>query len=89
MFNVHMDYDISINLIFNHIILQIESDELDKKIIEVVLPDNNMKTEIFPQLIQKNMRYKCSITLCTFTGMTEGILREHITIIHPTCRYYM
>lgn len=63
-------------------------DELDKKIVEVA-PDDNLNTEIFPQFIPKNMRYKCSIPLCTYTGMTEDMLKKHISILHPTYQCYM
>jgi len=63
-------------------------DELDKKIVEVT-PDDSLITEIYPQFIPKNMRYKCSILLCTYTGMTEDMLKKHISILHPTYQYYM
>jgi len=74
--------------ILNYIILQIKRDELDKKIVEVT-PDESLNTEIFPKFIPKNMRYKCSVTRCTYTGMTEDMLKKHISILHPTHECYM
>jgi len=74
--------------VFNYIILQIKRDEVDKKIFEVA-PDDTLNTEIFPQFIPKNMRYKCSIAYCTYMGTTEDMLKKHISTIHPTHEYYM
>ncbi|XP_026811622.1 uncharacterized protein LOC113552843 isoform X4 [Rhopalosiphum maidis] len=67
---------------------KMKRDELDKKIVEVA-PDDNFKTEIFPQFVPKNMRYKCSIPLCNYTGMTEEMLKSHISILHSTYQCYM
>jgi hypothetical protein len=74
--------------IFIYIIIQMKRDELDKKIVEVA-PDDHFKTEIFPQFVPKNMRYKCSIPLCNYTGMTEEMLKSHISILHSTYQCYM
>jgi len=63
-------------------------DELDKKIIELVLVDD-FNADIFPQFIPINIRYKCSIPLCTYTGITEDMLKKHISILHPTYQCYM
>ncbi|KAF0767971.1 Zinc finger Y-chromosomal protein 2 [Aphis craccivora] len=49
---------------------KIKRNELDKKIVEVG-PGDNFNTEIFPQFISKNMRYKCSILLCTYIGLSK------------------
>jgi len=62
-------------------------DELDKKIVEVA-PDDNINTEIFPKFIPKNMRYKCSIPLCDYTGLTEERLKTHISVLHSTYECY-
>ncbi|CAI6364719.1 unnamed protein product [Macrosiphum euphorbiae] len=67
---------------------KIKRDELDKKIVEVA-PDDNLNTEIFPQFIPKNMRFKCSVTSCTYTGVTEDMLKKHISILHPTHECYI
>lgn len=67
---------------------KIKRDELDKKIVEVT-PDDSLNTEIFPKFIPKNMRYKCSVTRCTYTGMTEDMLKKHISILHPTHECYI
>ncbi|KAL4143321.1 hypothetical protein QTP88_005667 [Uroleucon formosanum] len=67
---------------------KMKRDELDKKIVEVA-PDGNLNTEIFPQFIPKNMRYKCSIPLCTYTGVTEDMLKKHISILHPSYQCYI
>eukprot|EP00102_Acyrthosiphon_pisum_P022313 XP_016659523.1 PREDICTED: uncharacterized protein LOC100573806 [Acyrthosiphon pisum] len=67
---------------------KIKRDELDKKIVEVAL-DDTLNTEIFPQFIPKNMRYKCSIDHCTYTGRTEDMLKKHISILHPNYECYI
>jgi len=64
-----------------------ERNEFDKKIVEVA-PDDSLNTEIFPQFIPINIRYKCSIPLCTYTGMTGDMLKYHISVLHPTHQYY-
>ncbi|CAH1712108.1 unnamed protein product [Aphis gossypii] len=66
---------------------KMKRDELDKKIVEVA-PDDNINTEIFPKFIPKNMRYKCSIPLCDYTGLTEERLKTHISVLHSSYECY-
>jgi hypothetical protein len=64
-----------------------KTDEINKKIVEVALEDN-LKIDSYPQFISKNIRYKCSIP-CTYTCITEHMLKSHILIIHPDSQFYM
>lgn len=62
--------------------------ELNKKIVEVDF-QGNLNLELYPPFVPKNRRYKCSIPSCTYTGMTEDMLKKHISILHPDCQCYM
>lgn len=63
-------------------------DELNKKIVEVA-PRDEFNVSQFPPFIPKNIRYKCSVTSCTYIGMTQDMLKKHISILHPDYQYYM
>ncbi|XP_025411013.1 uncharacterized protein LOC112683957 isoform X4 [Sipha flava] len=67
--------------------LKMKTDEINKKIVEVALEDN-LKIDSYPQFISKNIRYKCSIP-CTYTCITEHMLKSHILIIHPDSQFYI
>jgi len=63
-------------------------DELNKKVIEVT-PQDNLNMSLYPKYIPKNKLYKCSVVSCTYTGVSEDMLKEHISILHPSCQYYL
>lgn len=44
---------------------------------------------LFPPFIPKNVRYKCSVASCTYIGMTQDMLKKHISILHPDYQYYV
>uniref|UniRef100_A0A2H8TXZ9 Zinc finger and BTB domain-containing protein 6 n=1 Tax=Melanaphis sacchari TaxID=742174 RepID=A0A2H8TXZ9_9HEMI len=67
---------------------KMKRDELDKKIVEVA-PDDNFKTDVFPQFVPESKRYKCSIPLCDHICMTEEMLKTHISILHSDYQCYI
>lgn len=63
-------------------------DEINKKIVEVAAQDQFI-VKSYPQFIPKNKRFKCSMANCSYTGITEDLLKTHISILHPTHECYM